>query len=132
MPHPVLRRSVVPRLHAKLPCKTDLPGFLIKHRAIPMTPDPVMGPPDALEQAIHTGAVWDKGAAPVEIDAFDADHDILSVIVEEGEGALQLDVKEGRDGVQILANGMPMARVAARGRAFSTSNIRVLQARSSS
>ncbi|MEL7279414.1 MAG: hypothetical protein AAFY35_05810 [Pseudomonadota bacterium] len=96
---------------------------------MPMTPEPVMGPPDLLEQAILDGEIWEMSAAPVEIDPFDADEDVISVIVEEGKGTVQFDVKEGRDGVHILANGIPMARVAAEGRAFSTSNIRVLQAR---
>ena len=94
-----------------------------------MTPSPVTGPYDRLEQAILDGALWDMGAAPIEIDAFDADRDVISVIVEEGDGLLQFDVKEGRDGVQILANGRPMARVAAQGRSCSVADIRVLQAR---
>ena len=129
MPHPTLRRHAIPRLHASVPNKTAIPGFLMKTRAVPMTPAPVMGPPDLLEQAILDGKIWEMSAAPVEIGAFDAEHDVISVIVEEGEGTVQFDVQDGRDGVQILANGIPMARVAAQGRAFSTSNIRVLQPR---
>lgn len=129
MSDPVLRRTTVPRLHATAPCASHLPGFLMERCALPMTPAQVNGPQDTLERAIMDAQLWDANSAPVEFEAFDADQDVISVIVEGGESALVLDVKDGRDGVQILANGRPMARVASNGQSFSMSNIRVLQSR---
>lgn len=127
MPHPVLRRPAIPRLRAGLPSQTTLPAFLMDHRALPMTPAPVMGPPDWLEAAITQGAIWDAHAAPVEFDSFNADEEVISVILEEGDGDVQLYVREGDGRVQILANGRPMASVAATGQAFSDANIFILQ-----
>ena len=101
----------------------------MKHRTLPMTPAPVMGPQDRLEAAILQGQVWDSQAAPVEFDNFDTEEEVISVIVEEGDQDLQLDVMERSDGVEILANGRPMAKVAAIGQPFKASNIRVLQPR---
>ncbi|MEO0751588.1 MAG: hypothetical protein AAFY25_07260 [Pseudomonadota bacterium] len=94
-----------------------------------MTPDPITDPHDALEQAILDGAVWDMSTDPVQIDTFNTDEDVISVVVEKGQGVLHVDIKESRDGVQILANGRPMAHVAGLDKAFSMSNIRVLQPR---
>lgn len=131
MSHPVLRRTDVPRLHISMPRETALPGFLIENRAVPMAPDPVMGPPDRLEQAILDGQVWEGEADPVQIASFDAEHDVISVIVDKRDGALHFDVQESHDEVHILANGKTMARVATNGQTFSKSHFRVLQARAS-
>ncbi|MEO0371441.1 MAG: hypothetical protein AAF231_08310 [Pseudomonadota bacterium] len=129
----VIRRPAIPRLHTRLhdrlPGQTALPGFLIEHRAVPMMPAPVTGPQDALEQAIVDGFVWETEAEPVEFDSFDAEEDVISVIIETGDGELEFEVLEGKREFQILANGKPMARVAAPVRSFSNHNIRVLQAR---
>ncbi|MEM7732008.1 MAG: hypothetical protein AAF280_04410 [Pseudomonadota bacterium] len=131
MSQPVLRRQTVPRLAARLPRQTALPAFLMENRALPMTPAPVMGPQDRLEAAIMQGQLWDAQTGPVEFDSFDAEEEVISVIVEEGHEDLQLDVTEGTGGIEILANGKPMAKVAAMGHSFRSSNVRVLQPRSS-
>lgn len=132
MSQPVLRRRTIPRLHiasSGATGKCALPGFLKASQAIPMTPAPIMGPHDALEEAILRGQLWHPGSDPVEIDAFDADQDVLSVIVEESDGTLRLDVEERRGGVQILANGLPMAVVSTNGTGCSLSDIRILKPR---
>ncbi|MEM6589509.1 MAG: hypothetical protein AAF641_13765 [Pseudomonadota bacterium] len=131
MSQPVLRRPIIPRLHARLPCHSALPTFLMEGRALPMTPQPVMGPQDRLEAAIMQGQVWDTQTDPVEFDSFDAEDEVISIIVEEGDEDLQLNVLEGAGRIEILANGKPMARVDATGHPFSSSNIKVLQPRSS-
>lgn len=129
MTDPVIRRQITPRLHVTIPLSANLPRFLIEGASVPMAPAPVTGPHDALEQAIIEGAVWDQGADPVEIEAFDADEEVISVILEESDDTLELDVKTGRDGVQILANGRPMAQVAGAAGVFARSNLRVVKAR---
>ena len=129
MPDQVLRRQAIPRVCSRAVRTSKLPSFLNKGSAVPMVATPVNGPMDALEQAILASEVWDQGSEPVQIDAFDADQDVISVIVEEGDAQLHFDIREGRDGMQILANGQTLAQVAAAGRTFSKSDIRVIQAR---
>lgn len=128
MPHSILRRRTVPRLHAVAPRKPELPGFLTAKHPLPMQPAAVTGPHDVLEQAILLGEVWEMNADPIKIDDFDADQDVISVIVEKRIGALEMNVKQDGNGFEILANGKKMACVATQSGACFASNVRVLEA----
>lgn len=133
MSQPVLRRRAIPRLQVSAPGsarKCTLPSFLTEASAISMTPTPITGPHDALEDAILRGDLWHPGSDPIEIDAFDAERDVVSIILEDCDDTLRLDVEDMPDGTRILANGQPMARVSAKRGTCSLSNIRVLHSRS--
>ncbi|MEL6989974.1 MAG: hypothetical protein AAGL92_00190 [Pseudomonadota bacterium] len=133
MSQPVLRRRAIPRLQVSAPGsagKCTLPSFLTEASAISMTPTPIIGPHDALEDAILRGDLWHPGSDPIEIDAFDAERDVVSIILEDCDDNLRLDVEDMPDGTRILANGQPMARVSAKRGKCSLSNIRVLHSRS--
>ena len=133
MSQPVLRRRAIPRLQvsaSETVGKGAVPSFLTEASAISMTPTPITGPHDALEDAILRGDLWHPGSDPIEIDAFDAERDVVSIILEDCDDTLRLDVEDMPDGTRILANGQPMARVSAKRGTCSLSNIRVLHSRS--
>jgi hypothetical protein len=93
--------------------------------------DPVSGPPDRLEHAIATGTVWDDASDPVTIDWFDARKHVLSVIFDQMEDALELDIRtaDTTTSWELLANGKPMAKIGHSPTGFSLKNVRVLQSR---
>ena len=132
---PTLRRPRPPRLTRHTAPSQGLgpPGFLI-HAAhvIPMNPDPVINPPDPLEQAVASGKIWEEGHTPVEIDRFDAREDVLSLVLGRSQQPPVFTLRKTcHDScVHVLANGQTLARIHDTPSGISLSDIRILNLKS--